>query len=62
MNIVDSFLFNMFHSVQVANTNYIIQNVITSDDDLAYYRCLTLAVKVIISEEVSETSVAAGYF
>lgn len=52
----------MFHSVQVANTNYIIQNVITSDNDLAYYRCLTLAVKVIISEEVSETSVAAGYF
>lgn len=55
----------MFHSVQVANTNNIIQNVITADDfddDFAYYRCLTLVIKVIISGEVSETSVAAGYF
>lgn len=55
-------MFNMFHSLQVANTNYIIQNEIISDGDLAYYRCLNLVIKVIISEEVSETSVTVGYF
>jgi len=52
----------MFHSLQVANTSNIIQNVITSDGDLAYYRCLTLVIKVIISKEASEAPVTAGNF